>query len=150
MGSNGEFTDTEARQERIRRHRIECAYIVGGGITTPQVPLYGNIPANEDGGTAPSAEQLFKEFDDHDILHDLTETEENSGTLGALRMARKAFDAWTEKKNEGGFSTSGVKEEQGILRNLKCSYCPKCLERVDFRVEVRHSPMNSFSFSHNI
>lgn len=114
------------------------------------MPLYGNIPANEDGGTAPSVEQLFKEFDDHDILHDLAGTGENSGTLGALRRARKAFDAWMEKKKGGGFSTLGVREKQNILRNLKRAHCPKCLERIDFGVEVRYSLMNSFSFSHKI
>lgn len=149
MRKNGEFIDTEARRDRIRRHRIECAYVVGGGDTTPQTPLYGNITTETDGIAVPSVEQLFEGFDDHDILHDLAETEENSETLGRLRKARQAFDYWGEKK-KGAFSLLGVKEKQEFLTRLKNVYCPKCLERIDFRVEVRYNLMDSSSFSYKV
>lgn len=113
------------------------------------MPLYGNIPVGTGGATAPSVEQLFKEFDDHDILHDLAETEENSRTLGALRKARQSFDKWGEKKKEE-FSLLSVKEKQDFLKSLKRAHCPKCLERIDFGVEVRYNLINSSSFSHKV
>lgn len=76
---------------------------------------------------------LLGSLDDHDILQDLPETKENTQWLAALRRARPVFTEW----RAGRFSMLSIAEKQVFLRMLKRVYCPKCLQKIDFKTEVR-------------
>lgn len=83
--------------------------------------------------------EMLKELDDHEILQNLPETNENSAQLRALRNGRFAFNEWkiTVKKVDQ-FSRLSAREKQAFLKMLKHVYCPKCLEEIDFQVQVRY------------
>lgn len=147
---DGRFIDSEARQEEIRRHRISCSYMsrsLGGGV----LPSYGNLPPAEDPGEDGKEEfiqRLLDRFDDHNILHDLPETEENSQQLQVLRKRRQAYnDRMTNVLKEDHFSTLNMTDKQILVRALKQVHCPRCLQRIDFETEVRYSQLLDTSFS---
>lgn len=112
-----------------------CAYV----CSSERIPLYGNTPGSgtkldtlQDLG-ANFINSILGSLDDHDILQDLPETEENTERLAALRRARPVFTEW----RAGRFSMLSIAEKQAFLRMLKRVYCPKCLQKIDFKVEVR-------------
>lgn len=136
MGADGKFMDTDEQRAAIRAHRLACTYI----CISERLPLYGNMPGS---GKLPAKRKalrrnfiarLLVNLDDHDILKDLPETEGNAKRLEALRNARPAVVTdWRAVQ----FSKLSIAQKQAFLRLLKRVYCPKCLEKIDFKVDVR-------------
>lgn len=135
MGADGKFMDTDEQRAAIRAHRLACTYV----CISKRLPLYGNMPGS---GKLPATEEplrsnfitrLLANLDDHDILKDLPETEENAKRLEALRNARPAVTDWRVVQ----FSKLSIAQKQAFLRLLKRVYCPKCLQKIDFKVDVR-------------
>lgn len=164
LDEDGTFISHADRRAEATRHRIVCPYRTDSARDAKDVRLrlYGNMPPLKKGWSVDKnvfIARVLRNGDDHDLIKDLAETKANRAQLRQLKRARKALDAWkdlepsrkTDPKAEhirfetrpvitgGRFSTLSIAERGEILRRLKLVYCPKCLEEIDFGIEVRYS-----------
>lgn len=112
-----------------------CAYVSGSRDGLPTI-LYGNIAASrakQDPEHNRLIEQLLDGSDDHDILQTVGKTNENSAKLKALKRGRRAYNEWSASR----FSMLSYAEKHAFLKALRRVYCPKCLQKIDFKVQVR-------------